>query len=136
MRLIIQGKKLEFRVQERRMITCSVFHKGKEIAFDQAIHAPSDVYDRREGEKIAVTRVADILVERCQFERKNALQEVDKVFREVGARSGNVELLQIPEAGEIVTQVMEKLDSRRTAKDKIEKTLMDWLRSRNRGWTG
>ncbi len=34
MRLVIQGKELEFRVQERRITTCSVFHKGKEIAAD------------------------------------------------------------------------------------------------------
>jgi hypothetical protein len=118
MRLVIQGKELEFRIQERRVTTCSVFHKGVEIAADLAIHAPQDPYDQKEGERVAVTRVADILVERCQLERKESIQKVDKVFTEVGALSGNVELPQIPGANEIVGKVMEKLDARRDRKAK------------------
>lgn len=118
MRLVIQGKELEFRVQERRITTCSVFHKGVEIASDLAIHAPQDTYDQREGEKIAVSRAAAILFERQQQERKEAMQKVDQVFSEVGALSGSVELPGLEPVAEITEKVMAKLDDRRIKKAK------------------
>lgn len=118
MRLVIQGKELEFRVQERRVVTCSAFHQGKEIAFDLAICAPGDKYDPREGEKIAVGRVADQLWERQRAERHEAMVKVDQVFSEVGAISGNVELPHLEEPSVIVEKVMAKLGDRRIKKAK------------------
>lgn len=113
MRLVIQGKELEFRVQERRIVTCSVFHKGEEIAADLAICAPQDPFSLREGEKLAVERAAAILFERHNQERQDAIVKVDKVFTEVGAISGDVELPSLETPDEIVGKVMEKLDERR-----------------------
>lgn len=114
MRLVIQGKELEFRVQERRVTTCSVFHKGKEIAGDISIHAPQDPYDQREGERIAVERAALQLFERQQRERQDAM----KVFTKVGALSGNVELPSLEPPQSIVQKIMAKLDQRRERKAK------------------
>lgn len=119
MRVVIQGKELEFRVQERRITTCSVFHQGKEIAADLTIYAPQDVYDQREGEKIAVTRAVQILFERQQQERVEAIQKVDKVFTEVGAASGSVEFPLLEAPAGIVNRIMDKLDARRAAKAKV-----------------
>ena len=116
MRFIIQNKELEFRVQERRITVCSVFHKGKEIASDLAIHAPQDPYDQREGERIAVERVAQILYEHQQKDRQMSMETITKAFEQVGALSGNVELPKLEEPRTIIDKVMAKLDARRERK--------------------
>lgn len=96
--------------------------KGREIATDIAICAPQDNFDPREGEKIAVGRVAELLVARQRDAQQKSLNDMDYAARAAGVLKMNFELPKVEPAEEITKLVMAKLDKRR-AKRAVTPTL-------------
>ena len=84
MRIKIDGRALEVRVQERRVVECDVFEKGKLVASGHAVCAPSDRFQLSTGESIAVDRAMACLVN--QFKGSDPLMQAVDASAEVLAK--------------------------------------------------
>lgn len=108
MRVSLGSLDLEVRVQHRRVTFVEVFHKGKMIASDVAIHNPLDVYDPKEGEETAVGRVAPAV---AKYWAKN--NEVTKSFQgKIQPTTNGV----IRVGNYFLDMILEKLEKRRERK--------------------
>lgn len=125
MRLKIQDKDVEIRVQERRVVYATAFHKGVEIAACEAICAPDDVYNPEEGEKLAVGRLAAELEGRQWLIQADKLKKVDQLFRDLGAISGQVEFPTIFPGWAIAEKILGKLTTRREKKTQEAKAIYE-----------
>lgn len=116
MRLTIQGKDVEVRVQERRIVVADFIHKGKVVASGTAVCAPVDPFDLREGEKKAVSRAANQMFQLQVDADRAAKEKIGDFLKAAGAISGQIELPRISMVHELYNEIMNRLDKRRAKK--------------------
>ena len=107
MRIKIQGKDVEVRVQERRVVFADFMIGGKVVASGEAICAPQDIYSPEEGKRIAVERAAKLLEDQQLADRKQSLEEILKFDQPPQAIQ---EIPTMRSADSITKEVMNKLD--------------------------
>lgn len=73
MRININGESFELRVQERRVTIAEVFKNGKVVAGATAVCAPRDVFDPKEGERVAVVKLTN-QIEAAQIKDQQAIR--------------------------------------------------------------
>ncbi len=120
MRLKIQGKDVEVRVQERRIVVADFIHKGKVVASGVATCAPIDPFSLEEGEKIAVTRAAQMMYKYQLNAEAQAKQKIEDVLKANGAISATIEFPQIAEVWEMIGELLGRLNKRRARKEDLE----------------
>ena len=117
MRTKLSSGEVEIRVQERRVVSATAFHKGERIAGAQATCAPQDEFDLKEGEAIAVSRLAAELEKSQVAELQFAQAKISEALRQYGAIRANITLPEPKAAQQIVVEIMGKLDKRRNVPD-------------------
>ena len=113
MRLKIQNKDVEVRVQERRIVVADFIHKGKVVASGVAIQAPQDEFNLEAGEKLAVTRAAQHMYEAELAADGVAREKIGDALKANGAISAQVELPRISMVHEMYAVIMDRLAKRR-----------------------
>lgn len=113
MRLKIQGKEVEVRVQERRIVVADFIHKGKVVASGVATCAPVDSFDLRTGEMKAVSRAATQMYQAQVDADKRVRETVSEIRHKAGVISAQIELPRITLAYEMFNAIMDKLDIKR-----------------------
>lgn len=110
MRLSLGSLDLEVRVQERKVTFVDVFHKGKMIASNLAIHNPLDQFNSKEGEDIAIGRVAPDVA--AYYGKNNDLTRI------MGVRASLSVLLRAQDM--FIKAVTDKLVARKVRKAKAD----------------
>lgn len=113
MRLTIQGKEVEVRVQERRIVVADFIHKGKVVASGVSTCAPVDTFDLRTGEITAVNRAAIQMLQVQNMADQAVRKVVGDVMQKAGVISAQIELPRISMVHEMFNEIMKKLDIRR-----------------------
>lgn len=113
MRLKIQNKDVEVRVQERRIVVADFIYKGKVVASGVAAQAPQDEFNLEVGEKLAVSRAAQRMYEAELAADKMAKEKIEEALKANGAISAQVQLPRISMVHEMYAVIMDRLAKRR-----------------------